>query len=72
MSLLQKLKSGMESSDQKWNGKLRLAGVNGQHPPLKTPMEALPWTGGSEGGMTEQIDWQAKQPSVACISDLKC
>ena len=44
------------------------------HPPSNTHVEVLPWTCQNWREMTEQIGWQAKQPSqVVCIlEDLKC
>ena len=51
-------------------------GLDGQHPPSKTPVGVLPWTCRSDGKcqMTEQIDWRAKQLSqvACCLEDLKC
>ena len=34
---------------KKWNGKPRLECVDGQHPPLKSPVVVLPWTCRGEG-----------------------
>ena len=39
---------------EKWNGKPRVECGNGRHPPSKTPVGALPWT-----GMSEATPWFA-------------
>ena len=65
MRLLQKVKSGMGSPD--WM--CRWSTLTFENPCGCTARDMPGWR-----GMTEQVDWRAKQPSqVACLSeDLKC
>ena len=65
MSLLQKVKRGMGSPD--WN--VSMVNIHLQNSCECTALDMLEWR-----EMTEQMDWQAKQPSqVVCFSeDLKC
>ena len=54
--------------------KRKEARVTVQHPPLKTPVDALSWICQNQKEMTELIDWWAKLPAeVAGVSeDLNC